>query len=175
MQPVTLISAFVPDMEARSTGTRQRAVMPPAQLTSRKPSSSESMFSMMRDLRSDISIAAAPSMPISSSTVSTHSSGGCGMVSESRMASMYAAAMPSSPPRVVPSAVTIPFSRRRRRPSFAKSMSHPASFSQTMSIWPCSMTGAAFSYPEVPCFRMITLLYSSCRTSSPRSFANCTQ
>ena len=49
---------------------------PPAQLTRRYPSSSESILIILRPSSTDMSIAAAPSMPTSSSTVKTHSSGG---------------------------------------------------------------------------------------------------
>ena len=49
---------------------------PPAQLTVNTPSSSESIFIKRRPLRSETSIVAAPSIPISSFTVKIASTGG---------------------------------------------------------------------------------------------------
>ena len=85
-------------------------MLPPAQLTVKTPSASESRFSSFRPRRGDASSATAPIMPISSSVVKTTSSRGWGIVRSSRMARAMATAMPSSPPRVVPRARTQPSS-----------------------------------------------------------------
>ena len=105
--------------------------------------------------------AAAPSMPVSSSTVMTISSGGWGMSSASRIASAMATAMPSSPPSVVPRAPIVSPSTKRSSPSRVMSFVQSGAVSQTMSICPCRMTGAAASYPGVPGEKMTTLLCAS--------------
>ena len=86
--------------------TETLALAPPAQLTVKIPSSSESMFSIRRAESWEKSSPCAPSMPISSSTVKTASSAGWAISLLSRIASAMATAMPSSPPSVVPSAET---------------------------------------------------------------------
>ena len=79
---------------------------PPAQLTVRMPSSSESILRRRLPSSKLPSSAIAPSMPVSSSMVNTASSGGCSSSLLSSTASAIATAMPSSPPSVVPSADT---------------------------------------------------------------------
>ena len=130
---------------------------------------------MIRDLSGLQSIAAAPSIPISSSTVNTHSSGGCGISSASSIASANATAIPSSPPRVVPSADITPSSNTSLSPSCSKSISQSVSFSHTISICPCSITDALFSYPAVPSLNIITLLLPSCINLRFLSVANFTR
>ena len=85
-------------------GSRTLARAPPAQLTVKMPSSSESMFRSRRAVSGETSRPAAPSMPTSSSTVKTASMRGWRSVLSSIAASAIAMAMPSSPPSVVPRA-----------------------------------------------------------------------
>ena len=95
-----------PSSGSFAAGRKQSARRPPAQDTVNTPSSSESRFSSRRPFRSEQSSATAPSMPVSSSTVMTASSGGWGRESSARMAKMAATAMQSSPPSDVFSAQT---------------------------------------------------------------------
>ena len=130
---------------SHTIGIWQTAVIPPAQPTRSCPSSSESRFSIYDACRSSVVIPAAPSMPISSSTVITTSSAGCGISEASKMASANATAIPSSPPRVVRSAwITFP-SSTRSNPCVWKSISLSSVFSQTISICPCNITTGASS------------------------------
>ena len=80
-------------------------VPPPAQLTVNTLSSSESAFNKIFPFKTDVSSAAAPNIPISSSTVNTASIAGCLTLSSSKMAKAIATAIPSSPPRDVPFAL----------------------------------------------------------------------
>ena len=100
--PVILISMTDALTVSVSYGILQITDAPPAQLTVNTPSSSESMFINKRPLRSETSIVAAPSIPISSLTVKIASIGGCAISSSSNTASVYATAIPSSPPKEVP-------------------------------------------------------------------------
>ena len=120
-------------------------MLPPAQLTVKIPSSSESRFTIRRPRRDPASIPAAPSMPISSSAVNTASTRGCSMASSSSTARAMATAMPSSPPRVVPSAQTDSPSVRRSSPSRSMSLLHSGACWHTMSMWPWRITGSAAS------------------------------
>ena len=104
--PRTVTDRAAPSQAARATGRAHRTMLPPAQLTVKTPSASESRFSSFRPRRGETSRAMAPSIPISSSVVRTTSSRGWGIDGSSRMARAMAAAMPSSPPRVVPRART---------------------------------------------------------------------
>ena len=76
--------------------------LPPAQLVSIQPSSSESILSSICPLSIEISMPPAPSMPVSSLTVNTTSRRGWLILSDASIASAYATAIPSSPPSVVP-------------------------------------------------------------------------
>ncbi len=87
LRPVIFIVAGIPDTPFLITGRCTVTEAPPAQLTSRYPSSSESILSIIRDLRGEQSSAAAPVIPTSSSTVNTASIGGCGILSDSSIAS----------------------------------------------------------------------------------------
>ena len=78
------------------------ARIPPAQLASSVPSSSESRLMSILLLSTETSSAFAPSIPVSSSTVRTTSSAGWEISSRARISSAYAPAIPSSPPREVP-------------------------------------------------------------------------
>ena len=142
-------------------GRWQSARIPPAQETVNTPSISESRFSSFLPFRSEQSSAKAPSMPTSSSTVNTASIGGWASVSSSRMAKIIATAMPLSPPREVLSAQTHSPSVIRSRPSVVMSLVQSSVLAQTMSIWPCRMMGAAFSYPAEASFQIMTLLQGS--------------
>ena len=144
-RPPTVTVSAVPGNAARVTGSVHTETLPPAQLTVRIPSSSESRLSIVRPWSTEASSASAPSIPVSSSTVSTTSSGGCAMSSASRMASAIATAMPSSPPRVVPRAPIVSPSTKRSSPSLVMSFAQSGAVSQTMSMCPCRMTGAAAS------------------------------
>ena len=138
-------SSVAPPWASRFSGSVAVTTRPPAQLAVNTPSASESRFSIRRPRSREKSSAAAPSIPISSSAVNTHSSGGCGSASSSSSASSIAAAAPLSAPRVLPSAQTVSPSVASRGPSCRMSRSQPCSTSQTMSMWPCRMTGAALS------------------------------
>ena len=96
--PVTVTVTARPCCVLRSVGITVSTVIPPAQLVRKCPSTSESIFKSLCPLSIDRSIASAPSMPISSSTVSTTSSLGCAITEESRMASAYATAILSRRP-----------------------------------------------------------------------------
>ena len=65
-----------PAKGSRTSGRRQDTRLPPAHPTVNTPSTSESIFSIVRPRSGDTSSAAAPSIPISSSVVSTASSRG---------------------------------------------------------------------------------------------------
>ena len=163
-----------PSSGREAAGSTQSRRSPPAQQTVNTPSSSESMLSSSLPLRSEQSSPAAPSMPTSSSTVNTASSGGCFRLSSASTASAMATATPSSPPRLVPSAQTLCPSVRSRIGSRAMSSGQPSAFAQTMSRWPCRMTGAACSQPGEASFQMTTLFSASCRQRRPCSLANFT-
>ena len=160
-RPPTVTVSAVPENGARVTGSVHTDTLPPAQLTVSTPSSSESRLSIVRPFSTEASSAAAPSMPVSSSTVMTTSSGGWGMSPAARIASAMATAMPSSPPSVVPRAPIVSPSTKRSSPSRAMSFVQSGAVSQTMSMCPCRMTGAAVSYPGVPGAKMMTLLCAS--------------
>ena len=66
----------VPAKGARVSGSREMVLLPPAQLTVKMPSASESIFSIRRPFSGLTSSEPAPSRPISSSTVKTASSRG---------------------------------------------------------------------------------------------------
>ena len=100
--PFTWTETTLPLQRLLSAGNTHSTIIPPAQPTRKCPSFSESRFSIRRDFKEEQSIATAPSIPISSSTVNTASIGGCSNVSSSRIASAIATAIPSSPPKVVP-------------------------------------------------------------------------
>ena len=144
-RPDTRTASVSPANSSRISGRWQNTLLPPAQPTVKIPSSSESIFSMVRPCRGVTSSTAAPNIPISSSVVSTTSSRGCCKVVSSSAASAMATAMPSSPPRVVPLAPTRSPSTKRSRPSLSMSLAQPASFSHTMSTWPCKITAGASS------------------------------
>ena len=95
-------------------------------------------------LRDDRSMALAPSMPISSSVVNTHSSGGCGRSLWST-ASAMAQPMQLSAPREVLSAQIHSPSVTISTGSDARSFVQSAVLTHTMSMWPCSMTGSESS------------------------------
>ena len=145
ISPSTVRVKVSPAKGSRFTGRVHTARVEPAQLTVSTFSSSESMLIMYFALRSEASSARAPIMPTSSSTVNRHSSGPWAISSASRIARPIATAMPSSPPRVVPRAPTSSPSTNRSRLSVSMSLAQSGSFSQTMSIWPCSITVGAFS------------------------------
>ena len=71
---------------SRHTSMPKLTLLPPAQLTRKMPSSSESRFSILRPLMQSRSIPMAPSIPVSSSTVMITSSGGCSRESSSKSA-----------------------------------------------------------------------------------------
>ena len=144
-RPSTRIISVSPSKASRRNGKRQDTRLPPAQPTVNTPSTSESMFSMVRPCNGDTSSTAAPSIPISSSVVSTASSRGWGISLSSSAARAMATAMPSSLPRVVPRAPTTSPSTKRSSPSVSMFLAHPGSFSHTMSRWPCIITAGAFS------------------------------
>ena len=77
-RPRTATSSAVPSKGTRLTGRTHRAMLPPAQLTVKIPSASESRLMSFRPRRGETSSASAPSMPISSSVVNTASSRGWG-------------------------------------------------------------------------------------------------
>ena len=77
-RPRTVTSSAVPSKGTRLTGRTHRAMLPPAQLTVKIPSASESRLMSFRPRRGETSSASAPSMPISSSVVNTASSRGWG-------------------------------------------------------------------------------------------------
>ena len=104
-RPEIWISNSSPLFFSKASGSLHTVVHPPAQLASICPSSSESRFNTFFPFNMERSMPFAPSMPTSSDTVITTSSLGCSIVSESRIASAYATAIPSSPPSVVPFAV----------------------------------------------------------------------
>ena len=85
---------------------------------------------------------------------------------------MSAQPMPSSAPRVVPSAEITSPSTFSLIGSFSISIGTPLFFSQTMSMCACRITGAAFAAPFEPAFLITTLPASSVRHFSPRAFAN---
>ena len=146
MRPSRRIRRAVPRVTfSHCTGIVQDATQPPAQLTVKTPSCSESRLISRRPCKSDTSSAAAPSIPISSSVVKTTSSAGRGIDGLSRIASAIATAIPSSPPSVVPSARTKSPSMTSCGPSRSISIGFPAAFSQTISKWPCKITGSAAS------------------------------
>ena len=103
-RPCTRSVIAVPSADAQLIGKTAVAFTPPAQPARKWPSSSESRFRRYFAFRSVVSSAMAPSIPTSSSVVNTTSSSGCAIALSSRIASPMATAMPSSPPRVVPSA-----------------------------------------------------------------------
>jgi len=102
--PDTFIVTSVPVTSVFTAGYLDIITAPPAQLDKKIPSSSESILSIILPLISEQSIASAPSIPTSSSTVNIASISGCLIESSSRIASAYATAIPSSPPRLVLSA-----------------------------------------------------------------------
>ena len=73
VSPPTATVTPAPSKGARVRGSRQALVLPPAQLTVKMPSASESRFSICRPFSGVTSMEAAPSRPISSSTVNTAS------------------------------------------------------------------------------------------------------
>ena len=83
--------------------------------------------------------------------------------------------MPSSAPRVVPSARMVSPSTMGRMASLVKSNSTPGAFSQTMSVWAWRMMVSAPSYPGLAGLVSTTLLAASRYHSRPLSFANCTR
>ena len=116
---------------------------------------------MMRASICDLSSVSAPTRPVSSSVVNTHSSAGCTRASSSSTHIMSATATPLSAPSVVPFAESTPSFTTRSMPSCSKSCSTPARLSHTMSMWPCSMTAGASSAPALAGFLMMTLYTSS--------------
>ena len=96
IRPLTLISYVSvsslhkssPDwlFSVYSTGISHCALTPPAQLTYNTPSDSESIFISILAVRSLVSSSLAPSIPISSSLVSTAWIGGWAIVSDARIA-----------------------------------------------------------------------------------------
>ena len=104
VRPVSSSTTVGSEQTSDARGSRTLARAPPAQLTVKMPSSSESMFRSRRAVSGETSRPAAPSMPISSSTVKTASMRGWRSVLSSIAASAIAIAMPSSPPSVVPRA-----------------------------------------------------------------------
>ena len=79
----------------------------------------------------------------------------------SNMARAVATPMPSSAPKVVPSAINHSPSIRGTILSFSKSKTLSLFFSQTMSMCDCKHTQGLFSYPAVAALRIITLPISS--------------
>ena len=156
-------------------GILKSAFAPPAQPTVKTPSSPESRFISVLPESADTSTPSAPYIPVSSSVVKSASSGGCAAVSSSKTASIMATAMPSSAPKVVPSAESISPMSTRRKPSFLKSIAQSAVFSHTISRCPCKITVGWFSYPAVAAFLIITLLSASFLYSRPCSLAKFTQ
>ena len=74
-RPEIVISAVSPFVFSNVRGRCAVVETPPAQLTRSEPSSSESRFNIILDFRGEQSRLAAPSIPISSSTVKTASIG----------------------------------------------------------------------------------------------------
>ena len=134
--PVTIRESFFPVCLTRVTGMETFNAIPPAQPVRKIPSSSLSIFNMVCPVSIDRSMTAAPSIPISSSTVITTSNFGWEISSDSKIASAYATAIPSSPPSVVPSAFRKSPSTYRRSPSLSMSRLQSFSFSQTISMCP---------------------------------------
>ena len=88
----------------------------------------------------------------------------------SEQSSPAAPSMPTSSSTVNTASSGSP-SVRSRIGSRAMSSGQPSAFAQTMSRWPCRMTGAACSQPGEASFQMTTLLSASCRQRSPCSLA----
>ena len=133
-KPVIFRLNFCPFCKVLCTGIFECNDIPPAHPVRKCPSSSLSIFSILCPVIIERSISAAPSIPISSSTVIITSSFGCAISLDSKIASAYATAIPSSPPSVVPFAFTKSPSIKISRLSFVKSILQPFSFSQTISI-----------------------------------------
>ena len=147
--PPTVISytvcTFFDDASLLPSSISHCALTPPAQLTKSTPSVSESIFISLLAVISLVSSACAPSMPISSSLVSTAWIGGCSIVSDASIASIYATAIPSSPPSVVPSAHTLSPSVHKSILSSSIFLWQSALFSHTISICPWSISGSLSS------------------------------
>ena len=86
VKPSNLISIILAFIISLLYGRIHVAVAPPAQLTVNIPSSSESTFKRSFPFKSETSIAAAPNIPTSSSTVNTASIGGCAISLLSKIA-----------------------------------------------------------------------------------------
>ena len=156
---------------ARGASTRIHVSVLPAQPTVRTPSSSLSRLISVPPVSRDPSSAFAPSSPTSSATVIKSSSGPCGIDSSSTSVIIAAIAIPSSAPRVVPSAVSQSPSRTNTiRPS-AGSFGLEGSRSQTMSRWPWRISVGADSRPGVAGTRMTRFRPASCSSSNPRAAA----
>ena len=151
------------------------ALTPPAQLTYNIPSFSESILISLFAVISEVSRSLAPSIPISSSLVSTACIGGCAIVSDASTASINATAIPSSAPSVVPSAHTILPSVQALMLCTLMSISQSGSFSHTISRCPCKITGSQSSYPEEPALNITTLSDVSFLALSPCNLANSRQ
>ena len=116
--------------------------LPPAHPMQNSPSSSESRLMSVLAFSQPSFMLVAPYRPVSSSTVNRHSSSLFLTVSDFSMANAIAMPMPSSAPRVVPSAVSHSPSIFVFIGSFSQSWLTPSSFSQTMSMCACSAIGA---------------------------------
>ena len=171
LRPLTESVTTMPVFSLRFAGRVHTNSAPPPQEAVMMPSFSESMLISLRLLSEERSIPAAPRRPTSSFTVNMHSRGGHLSESSSSSASMIATAIPSSPPRVVPSALSHTPSVTRVIGWVSMSRSRCSSFSQTMSTWPCRATGSASSKPAEPGREMIRFPSSSLIYSKPRSLA----
>ena len=135
------------------------------------PSSSLSRLRSILLFNTSAERASAPDSPVSSSTVNKHSIGPCSISFASNIAKAVATPMPSSAPKVVPSAFNHSPSIFGTMASFSKSKTLSLFFSQTISICDCKQTQGEFSFPFVAPLRIITLPISSETYSKFLSFA----
>ena len=112
-------------------------------------------------------MAKAPSMPVSSEMVKTHSSRPVTR-SLSRTARAAAIPMPSSAPRVVSRAIIQPSSITYGMGSREKSCSTPGFFSHTISWWHCSTIVGTCSFPGMASRTITTLPMESVLQNKPR-------
>ena len=117
-----------------SISSQSSVSIPPAQPIIISSSSSESRFIMVPDSSSPALSPMAPLSPTSSDTVSRASSGRSMVLSAIR-AIIIATPMPSSPPSVVPLALTVSPLTIISNGSFVKSCPTLEFFSHTMSMW----------------------------------------
>ena len=149
-----------------------RVSIPPAHPMNIWPSSSESRLINVLPVKKPLSIPKAPSIPVSSEIVNTHSILPIGR-SLSSKASIAAIPIPSSAPRVVSLAIIQPSSTQYSIGSFRKSWLVPLLFSHTMSWCPWSTSVGTLSFPAEASFTMQTLPILSVLHSRFLSLANC--